>query len=143
MNDNVVPLPTQEAPFFTLVNPEYLHDVWSWVRPRLERVIEKNEETGWLPEDVYAAIKSGSATLATIGEDDGIVVLQRQVRHLGPVLFVWVLEGDNLMPQWQRILDELRRIARVAGAKKIVQHSGRRYEKFGFTPTRTIYEMEV
>jgi hypothetical protein len=134
---------SDDVRLFTAVNPERLHDVWDWVRPRLERVIRKNDERGWLPEDVYHSIKCGASTLCTIGEDEGIIVFQRQVRAMGPVLFVWILEGEGIMRYNGRIVDELRAIARSAQCNEIVMHSGRDYRAFGFKPGYTIYSMEV
>lgn len=146
MNEsNVVPItPVAPAPLFTMVNPELLHDIWSWVRPRLERVIAKNNETGWIPEDIYTSVRTGASALATIGQDDGIIVMQKQVRAMGPVLFVWVLEGEGLDAMQVQLFDELRKIARAMGARKIIQNSPRKgWERVGFKATQVIYEMEA
>lgn len=148
MNEsNVVPISdavAPKAPMFTFVNPELLHDIWTWVRPRLERVIEKTGEKGWIPEDIYHAVRSGAAAMATIGQDDGIIVMQKQSRFYGTVLFVWVLEGDNLDEIQRECFDEARGIARAMGAKKIIQHSPRKgWERVGFKATHMIYEMEA
>jgi hypothetical protein len=144
-DSNVVPMtPPAPVPLFTIVSAERLRDIWDWVRPRLERVLVKNKETGWIPEDIYASVKSGVATLATIGEDDGIIVMQRQVRSEGPVLFIWVLEGEGLERMMDACFDEARRLAKLAGARKIIQYSPRKgWERVGFKATHTIYEMEV
>lgn len=139
---NVVPMQKPpEAPLFTFVNAEYLHDVWDWVRPRLQRVIEKTSAQ-WLPEDIYHAVKAGTATLATVGQDDGVIVLQRQVNPHGPTLVVWAMEGD-LMPFAGRLVEELKKVARSIGCREIVQFSPRRYEAFGFEAVATVYRMEV
>ena len=98
-----------------------------------------------MPEDVYAAIKGGSAFLFVIGADDGFVIVQRTQSFDGPRLFVWIVWGPRLLaPQRIALEAELDQLATSIGVRKLRMHSPRKgWERVGWQAIETIYEREV
>lgn len=107
------------------VNPLRLHDVWEWVRKGLE-VTRRRSKSQWLPEDVYAAIKNGQASLFLI-EDRGFIVLQEVAGASGKELFVWVIWGQ-LRDIEAELFAWLRECKRKAGAVRVWWRSPRRWD---------------
>jgi hypothetical protein len=133
----------------TAVDPERLHDVWPWVKTLLDRLYRKAERRGrrpdWLPEDVYASVKSAQAVLFVVGQDEGILVLQRQVRAYGPLLFIWIVVGAGLKHYEQELYAEIESIARRGGMRRIQGNSSfPGWGQWGWLkPVETVYEREV
>lgn len=126
----------------TLVHPDCLHKVWPAVRGELERTIRKCGKTHWLPEDVYTAIRTNNAYLYSC--DGGWFVLQKHDDPDGPVLFVWVMVGIEMMQHKDKILETLDGFAVTMKAKRIRMNSPRKaYCKLGFDAVATIYEREL
>ena len=81
-----------------------LHEVWGWVRRGLLDCIDR-APAHYLPEDVYAALRAGSAWLFAVerhGEDVGFVVLERHADPDGVVLFVFAAIGAGLYAMGRR-----------------------------------------
>jgi hypothetical protein len=134
-------------PITSLLTPvaaDGLRAVWPWVRIGLEEVQAKTRPE-WLPEDVYTAIKGGSAFLFTIGADDGFVIVQRTQAWDGPRLFVWIMWGRNALAQQQFAIEvELDKLAASIGVRKLRMQSPRKgWERVGWQAIETIYEREV
>lgn len=112
------------------------------MRDGLWEVKDKCNES-WLPEDIYTAIKTGSAFLYAI-EDKGFAVFQKHADVDGPVLFVWILSG-RLMAYKDQLYTEIDELARGINARRIRWHSPRKFwARNGYGKMKTtIYEREL
>lgn len=134
------------------IKPADLHTYWTLIRPGLEYV-KSVADDGWIPEDVYSALKANTATLH-IGQDEageylGFVVLSLVPHWDGQEMNVWVaysaVTDKQPILMWQ---EQIWQMARKAGAKRIVFSSPRKgWEKvapaIGFRPYTTVYKCEV
>lgn len=118
-----------------------LPDMWPWVREGLEVVQRRGR--GAAPEDVYHALRTGAATLATY-EDVGFLVLQSQVDPDGSrTLFVWSIYG-HFAPVRAALLAELDALAKAGGHKRVRMQSPRRWDATGdFELVVHVYEREI
>lgn len=105
--------------------------MWTWVRHGLEKVSEKCAEP-LMPEDVWASLKVGGATLYVYYDSEserniGFAVMQRQAGMDGPMLFVWAswFEPMKYRRFSKELLAHLDDAARSIGAKEIRHHSNR------------------
>ena len=132
-----------------LIPAAKLYDVWGWVRNGLVDCAGKTQER-WLPEDVYLAIKGGSAFLYAIehkGDEIGFTVLCQHNDPDGPCLFVWAMwtEPGAGAPVEGMICSALEAKAREIGAKRIRMQSPRKgwERKAYWRQTAALYEHEV
>lgn len=129
----------------SVVAPSEVKNHWGNIRPVLDRLYRMGSD-GWIPEDVYAFLIGGHATLyVNDGEWRGFLIMQLLPNYAGKRLHIWIAYGFGDMEPY---MDEVKSIAKQAGADRITFESarkgwGRRAEHFGFRPARTIYEMEV
>lgn len=127
-----------------------MQSVWATIKPGLE-VTAKKAPGGWIPEDIYMAIKTGEATLHLISVDKyyrAFIISKKIETYEGTKLLIWVLHGDGkddlMIDNW----DEIKQWAANIGATKIQFQSGRKgwarvAKRLGFEPTMQIYEVEV
>jgi hypothetical protein len=128
---------------FTAVSVETLHDIWPWVKEGLEKLRKKCPKSDWLFEDVYTSIRTGQSVLFIVGQQEGFTVVQRQVHPCGPVMFVWILQGE-LAHYTDELIEQYKDMARKMGARKIRYNSPRKaWVKWGFEPVDIVYEMRV
>ena len=128
---------------FTFIQPQDLQSVWGYVKAGLVTIKQKTGEK-WIPEDVYTAIKTGSAQLFTF--PDGFTVLQSLKDEFTnePYLFIWAMFHGKHIDITEEIHSNLRQIAHNIGAKRIVFVSPRRWEKYSGAKVKSItYEIEV
>lgn len=124
-----------------IVLPSEVKDCWGNIRPEL---LKMGETDGWIPEDVYAFLIGGHATLyVNDGAWQGFVILQLLPNYSEKRLHIWIAAGWGDMLSYR---DEVVEIAKQSGAKRITFESPRRAwekagPKYGFEPKRTIYEM--
>lgn len=133
-----------------LVNvlPADLAAVWSRVRPALE-AMDKGD--GWIPEDLYLAIKTNSASLLMVtidGAEHGFLVLKNVPDFDGPRLHIWVLHSHSKVNVMAEFSDDLDQIARSIGAGRITFGSTRGgwskvAPKHGFSVRETVYQRMV
>ena len=131
------------------VHRDDIHAYWPYVQPRLAKVKAKTKAR-WIPEDVYTALKAGSASLH-IGEVGdayvGLVVLQQTTDYDGKTLWVWVVYSDGNVNVIDRYEKELVGFARKIGAKRLAFSSprnwGRRLKSYGWAESHAVYEKEV
>lgn len=71
------------------VPPADLYRHWEWVRKGIE-ITKRKVSTRWIPEDVYHALRNGTAFLYLIA-DKGFCILRQQQDFDGLVLNVWWL----------------------------------------------------
>ena len=118
--------------------------LWPWVEDGLREVIAKTAPT-WLAADVYAELRSGAATLATLADEAGFMVLKRLADYDGPVLFVWVCWGRNAVAQYEdAVVAALFDLARQAGCLRVQMRSPRKgWGRVGWRERETVYEREV
>ena len=78
-------------PAVTDIRPE-----WGWVRPIIERILERSPQFTYLPEDVYTACKSGNAQFWV--NDDGFVISAIEVdRFTGEKsFFIWLAGAKEI-----------------------------------------------
>jgi hypothetical protein len=130
------------------VDPRYLCDVWEWVRNGLNHIIRKTKDD-WQPEDVYAEIRNGHASLYLIyvnQERVGFMVTQMWAGyHAGPRLFVRALWGEahSLVKVEHELMDAIRAMARESGCRAVRMNSPRRWYARGWQLKQYIYETEV
>ena len=116
--------------------------LWPWLRAGLLEVIERTSPT-WLPEDVYADLKAGQASVLTIDGERGFVIVKRLIDYDGPSLFLWAMWGPGeLAPMYEGIMAELDELARAAGCRRIRMMSPRKgWQKVaGWVERDTVYE---
>jgi hypothetical protein len=116
---------------------------WKDIRPVIEKMSKVSD--GWLPEDVYTTLVTGGATLYLEAGVEGFIILQLQPHYAGKRLHIWIAycRDDPL-----RFMPEVKEIARAAGAGRITFESprkgwGLRAARYGFLPSRIVYEQEV
>lgn len=118
--------------------------LWPWVEEGLRDLCARLRPT-WVPADVYAELKAGLASLVTIADDAGFMVVKRLQDYDGQVLFVWALWGPGeLAPLQDAAQAELSALAKKAGCKRIQMRSPRKgWARVGWTERETVYEREV
>lgn len=118
--------------------------LWPWVEQGLREVIERTRPT-WVAADVYAELRSGTAVLATVGDEAGFLVLKRLQDYDGPVMFVWALWGPNaLAPMDEAAHEALRALSKQAGCVRMQMRSPRKgWARVGWVERETVYEQEV
>lgn len=130
------------------MRPVALHEIpklWPLIRPALDKLALHGSD-GWLPEDVYAIVCAGNATLyVNDGDWLGFCVLQVMPHYTTKKLHVWLL---YLASDPAPFMDRLRAVARSCGATKITFATARkgwqrRAARLGFRPAMMNYEQEV
>lgn len=130
------------------VNPAKLHDAWEVIKDGLLTCIESDDDDVW-PEDVYACIKQGIATLH-LGYEDGnyvgfsIIMQQADPWSGEPRLHIWFVNGT--MAQSKEFMEEMVKMAKSINANKITFESPRRgLEKLGlgFEVAQMTYMMRI
>ena len=130
------------------LTPEQCHEQWGWLRNGILHCAEKTHAR-YLPEDVYAKIRAGSAWCYVIhnGDDIGFFILTQDMDPDGLVMFVWVMwmEPGAARPLDKQIYDALESLARSIKAKRIRMQSPRKgweRQQF-FDRVAVIYEHEI
>jgi hypothetical protein len=130
------------------VPPADIAAVWPRVRPGLESM-EKGD--GWLPEDIYLALKTNGASLHMVaidGKEHGFIVLRVLHDFDGPRLHIWVLHSHSKIDVMTEFDDELTSIAKSINAGRITFSSTRSgwakvAPKHGFRVRETVYERKI
>lgn len=125
------------------IEPEQLHSVWAEVREGLVEV-QKYSRDGWLPEDVYAGVKTGSALLYHC--EDGFFVITNimQSYNGGRELHIWIAYGKGMVGQ--HYSPQVEDVARSLGCNAITFFSPRTaWERnpYGYKPVHTMYRKEL
>jgi hypothetical protein len=96
----------------------------------------------WIPEDVYAELKAGNASLFTIGDREAFFVAKRITDYDGLTLYIWALWGPGeCVDIWRDVLGEIETFAKAAGCKQIRMMSPRRgWARVGWAERDTVYE---
>jgi hypothetical protein len=131
------------------VSPHELQAYWGYVCPKLA-IVARRSHARWIPEDVYHAVKNGTATLH-IGEIDGdyvgLIVLSPSMDFDGAALTVWAVFNDSKIDVIEHFESEIVKFARQMKAKRITFTSprgwGRRLAKYGYRATHQVFEKEV
>jgi hypothetical protein len=110
------------------INPADLHNCWFSIRQGLEVVLERTGED-YLPEDVYAAIKAGTAYLYVFDTGFTVLVNSKAPYTNEPVLFVWIAYHATHEDLQEEFYAELKKMAKTIGASKITWNSPRRWER--------------
>ncbi len=126
---------------------EDLRVEWPWIRKGLERILESSRQS-WIPEDVYMALKTGSAEAfraVDLNETVGFVILQKHEAIDCTELFIWAAYtlGDG-----RDFYEDVESIARDVGAKRVVFWSNRKgwdrlAQRYGFSPSNIRYVKEL
>jgi hypothetical protein len=132
---------------FYLVNASNLRSVWPEVRASLDAVQAKSPED-WIPEDIYHAIKTGSAALHLAkegGQLAGVLVTTVTFAEFSgrKFLHVWVahnLAGTDVI---EAGIDMLKAMARAAGAEMITFGSKRAGWKSRYQTVTATYGIEL
>lgn len=139
---------------FTLeqVPAEDLRLAYQWIESDLYEIIEKSY-ADWIPADIYASLKAGTATLSM-----GYTTTQQYVGFLvtsiiqdaggQPTLFVWAAHQDYKHHYKEQVFDFLEQIARELGAVSIEFHSSRPgwervASRHGFDVVAKIYKRDL
>lgn len=131
------------------IAPQQLGAVW----PRLREQVasEFSPSDGWLPEDVYMAIKLGGANLYLIqidGVEAGFLVLRTIQDFDGPHLHIWLLYARSDVDVMAEFSDEIDLIAKGINASIVTFGTTRRgwakvAPRYQFTQREVIYQREV
>ncbi len=122
---------------------ENVRDEWAAILYGIQEVRDRGHEKWW-PEDIYVALRSGSAFLYLIPKGPGFVIFQRHMDADGPVLFVWIIWGE-LAAIEDELYTEIEQLAKAMQAKRVRMHSPRKgwQRRKYFKPVSTIYEKEI
>lgn len=112
-----------------LVTPEALRGHWPMVRQSLDAV-RSASEADWIAEDVYHAIKSGSAACHIGVGDTGylgclITTLTQTEFSRQPEFHVWIVHSVGDADVFAAGLGLVRAMAKAAGARRITFGSSR------------------
>lgn len=132
---------------FLLVHPDALRNHWPLIRSSLEAVQGKCPED-WIAEDVYHAIKSGSACCHVAIGDQGyagcIITTMKQTEFTRePVLHIWITHSMADQDAFTEGLDLIRQMARKAGATRITFGSPRMGWAKKFKLVSATYEVSL
>jgi hypothetical protein len=140
---------TSQRSSLEYIPPDDLQDVWSIVLPGL-KLVRRKSKSHWIPEDVYAQIKTGQATLHIAYVEHtyaGFVIIQVQPHWDGKNFHLWCGFSAGEYDVLEIFLPELERMARSIKAKRMTFWSPRRWDrriaKFGYVPTQTEYAKEL
>lgn len=132
------------------VHPNDLHAWWHLVRPGLESVAARTSD-GWIPEDVYTAIRNGQSFLH-IGTNEntfaGFVVLTPIQGYKEKRCHIWcAYSADPKINAVEAFIGGVERLGEEMGARKVTFMSARRWdrkiERYGYKPTQTTYEKDL
>jgi hypothetical protein len=116
------------------------------VKPLIEAVIAKTNEPWW-PEDVYAAVKSGTAGMFVSDEPEGVLVVYPDTEAWtgDKLLHVWICHAvGGMQVLWPEADKILQGMAQKIGAKALSFHSPRPgWQKTGWKVKEYIYERGV
>ena len=112
-----------------IVPPDRLRAIWPLVLPHLIKVREACNEQ-WIPEDVYADVRSGAAWLLVRGEAPALTLvcvlrIDASIYNSDKDLVMWIAsstEGSDVLEHWPQI----EQMARQAGCKRVTFNSPRR-----------------
>lgn len=129
---------------FTLIHPDGLRAAWPRIRAGLDRLPPED----WIAEDVYHAIKAGTAALYIGTNDTGYAGffafrLQQEEFSREPVLHVWLAcnEGDaDVFGQAEAFILH---VAREAGARRMTFGSPRKGWAKRYQAISTTYSIPV
>lgn len=131
------------------VPPNELQAYWGYLQPRLS-IVSRRSKARWIPEDVYHAIKSGTATLhiAEIGDEyEGFIVLCPTTDFDGNALTVWAVYSESRIDVVERFEAEITGFAKKMNAKRITFTSprgwGRRLRNYGYVQKTVVFEKEI
>ena len=132
------------------IAPAELYAYWPLVKAGVEKVAERGSD-GWLPEDVYMAVKQGVSLLyvAFVAQYYvGFAVVTPALGWHGPQLHVWCLYNRGERDVLETFLPELLAIAKERGAQRLTMSSPRkgwerRGEALGFHYINSQFALEV
>lgn len=144
-------MPILDGELMRYIPPDDLIFEWEHVRAGLLEV-KKHSAEDWLPEDVYMSIKLGQASLHMAEDKEGgylgFMVLQLLPTYHGKKLHVWCAYGNNNQPVLRLFLNEMKTLAKNAGAKEITFTSPRDEwlavgKRGGFEPGHTTFKVSI
>jgi hypothetical protein len=141
---NVVVLPRPDGEL-RHVPPQDLHQYWPFIKEGLEEV-RNHSVDGWIAEDVYSAIRTGSSTLHVAfisGTYAGFCVLTVMQGYSSKALHIWCAYGAHGANVIQRFESELIKIALNCGARKLTFLSPRKGWGKYYKAINTVYEKEL
>jgi hypothetical protein len=134
-----------------VIKPIHLGAEWERVRAGLVEV-KKATTDDWLPEDVYMALRQGSAVLyigeGRPGEYLGFLVLRLVPTFHGQRLEIWCAYSATSEPLMRRFWPDIQVLAKNAGAGAVGFTSAREEwatvaQRLGFTPKQVSYEFTL
>ena len=127
------------------VPPQDLHAYWPFIKPGLEEVRSRSVD-GWIAEDVYSAVRTGSSTLHVAFVDSsyaGFCVLTVMQGYSSKALHIWCAYGVKGMNVVDRFEKDLIRIALNAGCRKLTLLSNRKGWGRRYKAVQTVFEKEL
>jgi hypothetical protein len=108
------------------VPPEHLRAEWPRVRAGLEEVQASSPEPWW-PEDIYHAIRSGSAQLFLAGPEAFVVTAVDVEPYSGQrVLHLWAGYSAPGSDVFEDAMEQIKKVARSSGCTAIRFGSSRK-----------------
>lgn len=139
--------PSSQSSQLLPVNPVDLQSHWEEIRAGL-LVVQKKASDGWIPEDIYHAIKNGSSFLYEGFVDQeyvGFIVLTPMQCYDMKKLHIWCAYNGGGKNVVELMSPELVKLAKGINAKKITFASPRNWERRlpDWKAVTTYYEKEV
>jgi hypothetical protein len=142
---------------FHLIPAVELHPYWEFVRRGLEEIKQKIRIAVWIPEDVYAAIRSGHTELWIVSRDGSpqafwAAYLQQQAFTGVLQYWLWIMyalkpkdrEPGDIKADRAAVIERIKERAREMKCKAIITEAPRKgHEKIGFDAWSTIYRIEL
>lgn len=144
---NVVAMPRPDGKL-EWISPDNITHVWDLIRPGILNIEARSIE-GWRAEDIYTALRTGSSALhiAYGPEYLGFVVTTLISGYRDKSLNIWLCFNSSDRDIINMFSEEMTKLAKTAGAKRITFYSPRNWERrlkdYGFLPVRTLYEKDV
>lgn len=132
------------------VQPESITLVWDQILPGILNMKARSTE-GWRPEDVYAALRTGTSALhmAYLESDYlGFMVTTLIPGYRDKSLNIWLCFNASEKDILEMFHEDTVKLAKNAGASRLTFYSPRigwerRLKDFGFKAVRTVFEKEL
>lgn len=135
-------------PEIRILAPGEISSFWDRIVPGLDRIIDRSDGVDWRKEDIYHALKIGSAIiLVDPNAWQGFLICSPMDTFAGRVLWLWAAYGEKTadIDAYWALLNEF---AREEGFDRIhfaTQRRGmaRAAKRYGYRAMSIVYEKQV
>ena len=120
-----------------------IRQLWNRIRPALDQ-IKAEQNTDWIPEDIYHWVMAGQATL--YATDDGFAIVQRGQNEVTGEIFLRLLicyswDGTQNIKDYMAAFENLARSVRASYMEVLSNRRG--FERVGFEIGHIVYKRRV